>query len=48
MEKMSITLLFKLMIAIRPGFCKVNTLLQPLRWYYVECVIHHERDVREE
>jgi len=23
-------------------------LLQPLRWCYVECVIHHERDVREE
>ena len=24
------------------------SLLQPLRWPYVECVIHHERDVREE
>ena len=23
-------------------------LLQPLRWYCVDCVIHHERDVREE
>ena len=23
-------------------------LLQPLRWCCVECVIHHERDVREE
>jgi len=23
-------------------------LLQPLRWRCVECVIHHERDVREE
>jgi len=23
-------------------------LLQPLRWRYVKCVIHHERDVREE
>jgi len=22
--------------------------LQPLRWHCVECVIHHERDVREE
>jgi len=22
--------------------------LQPLRWRCVECVIHHERDVREE
>jgi len=23
-------------------------LLQPLRWRCVECVVHHERDVREE
>jgi len=23
-------------------------LLQPLRWRCVDCVIHHERDVREE
>ena len=23
-------------------------LLQPFRWRCVECVIHHERDVREE
>jgi len=23
-------------------------LLQPLRWRYIECVIHHERNVREE
>jgi len=23
-------------------------LLQPLRWCYVDCAIHHERDVREE
>jgi len=23
-------------------------MLQPLRWCYVDCVIHHERDVREE
>ena len=23
-------------------------MLQPLRWYCVDCVIHHERDVREE
>jgi len=22
--------------------------LQPLRWHFVDCVIHHERDVREE
>jgi len=22
--------------------------LQPLRWCCVDCVIHHERDVREE
>jgi len=22
--------------------------LQPLRWRFVDCVIHHERDVREE
>ena len=25
-----------------------STVLQPLRWCYVDCVIHHERDVREE
>jgi len=25
-----------------------NPLLQPLRWCNVDCVIHHERDVREE
>jgi len=27
---------------------KEGMLLQPLRWQCVECVIHHERDVREE
>ena len=27
---------------------KEGMLLQPLRWRYVECVIPHERDVREE
>ena len=27
---------------------KLNNVLQPLRWCCVECVIHHERDVREE
>jgi len=27
---------------------KEGMLLQPLRWCCVECVIHHERDVREE
>ena len=26
----------------------VKTLLQPLRWCCVDCMIHHERDVREE
>ena len=26
---------------------KWDELLQPLRWRCVECVIHHERDVRE-
>jgi len=25
-----------------------TVLLQPLRWCCVDCVIHHERDVREE
>jgi len=28
--------------------CWTGMLLQPLRWCCVECVIHHERDVREE
>jgi len=27
---------------------KEEMLLQPLRWRWVECVIQHERDVREE
>jgi len=27
---------------------KEGMLLQPLLWRYVECAIHHERDVREE
>jgi len=27
---------------------KEGMLLQPLWWHYVECVIHHERDLREE
>ena len=27
---------------------KEGMLLQPLRWHCVDCVIHHERDVREE
>jgi len=29
-------------------FAGFNDLLQPLRWRSVECVFHHERDVREE
>jgi len=29
---------------VAPGL----VLLQPLRWRCVKCVIHHERDVREE
>ena len=31
-------------------FCQMKTtvVLQPLRWCCVKCVIHHERDVREE
>jgi len=28
--------------------CYAFILLQPLRWCCVDCVIHHERDVREE
>jgi len=29
--------------------CMVKVLvLQPLRWCCIDCVIHHERDVREE
>ena len=28
--------------------CCIRLLLQPLRWCWVDCVIHHERDVREE
>ena len=29
-------------------YANLMQLLQPLRWCCVECVIHHERDVREE
>jgi len=27
---------------------KEGMLLQPLRWRCVDCVVHHERDMREE
>jgi len=27
---------------------KEGMLLQPLRWCYIDCVIHHEQDVHEE
>jgi len=30
------------------GNARKFVLLQPLRWRCVKCVIHHERDVREE
>jgi len=30
------------------AFYPMNIVLQPLRWCCVDCVIHHERDVREE
>jgi len=30
------------------SLCVVLELLQPLRWCCVDCVIHHERDVRKE
>jgi len=33
----------------RPRKCtKLRPVLQPLRWCCIKCVIHHERDVREE
>ena len=32
----------------RPGASRVFLVLQPLQWCCVDCVIHHERDVREE
>ena len=28
--------------------CAMSLLLQPLRWCCIDCVIHHERDMREE
>jgi len=35
--------------AIGVVHCKMEAmLLQPLRWCCVDCMIHHERDVREE
>jgi len=35
--------------AIGAVCCKMEgMLLQPIRWRCVDCVIHHERDVREE
>ena len=33
---------------IRVLFTEDLEVLQPLRWCCVKCVIHHERDVREE
>jgi len=27
---------------------ETSCVLQPLQWFCVDCVIHHERDVREE
>ena len=30
------------------GYEMANLVLQPLRWCCVDCVIHHEWDVREE
>jgi len=30
------------------SYVSAEVLLQPLRWCCVDCVIHHERDVREE
>jgi len=36
-------------VATSPDRCKKEgMLLQPLQWCCVKCVIHHERDVREE
>jgi len=32
----------------KPNGFTNNVLLQPVRWCCVDCVIHHERDVREE
>jgi len=33
---------------LAPSNCTTFALLQPLQWCCVHCVIHHERDVREE
>ena len=36
-------------VSVLTSTSNVNLLvLQPLRWCCVDCVIHHERDVREE
>ena len=32
----------------KDGYVVMFILLQPLRWRCVDCVIHHERDVRKE
>jgi len=33
---------------LKEQFCLMCMLLQPIRWRCIVCVIHHERDVREE
>jgi len=35
-------------IMTHEAYNKLCMVLQPLRWRCVDCVIHHERDVREE
>jgi len=41
MEKQGDSLMFSSLFSFNP-------MLQPLRWCWVDCVIHHDRDVREE
>jgi len=46
--KIVITKIFSKMLCFHLPDFTGKLLLQPLRWCCVDCVIHHERDVREE
>jgi len=40
-----LSFLYEILVGFVSYFCEV---LQPLRWCCVDCLIHHEQDVREE
>jgi len=38
----------QILILLKQPLRLIGPVLQPLRWCCVDCMIHHERDVREE